>query len=217
MRKRRLLFLSSAVATALLADAASQGIRFREDVYPILEKAGCDACHNPNGVASVTRLQFPEQGSPEARIEEFGDSLRRFVDLADPENSLLLKKPTNRVPHVGGKRIAPGSSDEAVLRAWVRRLATVPSLSAGSQPAPKESPVLRRLTHSQYDNTVRDLLGDIADTRGLWGDLGSRLRLQQRPKWERARLPAARNSCRFGLLLLSRPVDDGQDAGTDQQ
>ena len=161
MRKRRLLFLSSAVATALLADAASQGIRFREDVYPILEKAGCEACHNPNGVASVTRLQFPEPGSPEARIEDFGDSLRRFVDFADPENSLLLKKPTNRVPHVGGKRIAPGSSDEAVLRAWVRRLATVPSLSAGSQPAPKESPVLRRLTHSQYDNTVRDLLGDI--------------------------------------------------------
>ena len=161
MRKRRLLFLSSAVATALLAAAASQGIRFREDVYPILEKAGCEACHNPNGVASVTRLQFPEAGSPEARIEEFGDSLRRFVDFADPENSLLLKKPTNRVPHVGGKRIAPGSSDEAVLRAWVRRLATVPSLSAGSQPAPKESPVLRRLTHSQYDNTVRDLLGDI--------------------------------------------------------
>src|SRR5438876_4847896 len=170
MRKRRLLFLSSAVATALLADAASQGIRFREDVYPILEKAGCDACHNPNGVASVTRLQFPEQGSPEAQIEEFGDSLRRFVDSADPENSLLLKKPTNRVPHVGGKRIAPGSSDEAVLRAWVRHLAAVPpaSLSAGSQPAsaPDDSPVLRRLTHSQYDNTVRDLLGDISHPAG---------------------------------------------------
>src|SRR5947208_3113484 len=156
MCKRRLLFLSSAIALALLADAASQGIRFKEDVYPILEKAGCDACHNPNGVASVTRLQFPEQGSPEARIEEFGDSLRTFVDSADPENSLLLKKPTNRVAHVGGKRIVPGSSDEAVLRAWVRRLATVPqaNLSAGSQPAPQAKAALRRLTHSQYDNTV---------------------------------------------------------------
>ena len=76
MGKGWIAFLFSSMALALLADAASQGIRFKEDVYPILEKAGCDACHNPNGVASVTRLQFPEQGSPEARIEEFGDSLR---------------------------------------------------------------------------------------------------------------------------------------------
>jgi len=145
---------------------ARQDIRFREDVYPILEKAGCEACHNANGVASVTRLQFPDPGSPAERIVEFGESLRRFVDAEKVENSLLLNKPTNRVPHVGGKRIAPGSNEEAMLLVWSRHLAALPASNPdiAAQPAleHKEAPVLRRLTHSQYDNTARDLLGDIS-------------------------------------------------------
>ena len=88
-----------------------------------------------------------------------------------PGNSLLLNKPTNRIPHAGGERIKPGSQDEAVLKAWIEKLTQLSGVeltralkyreeeAAGAgHAAPRTD--LRRLTHSQYNHTVRDLLGD---------------------------------------------------------
>src|SRR6185436_20962339 len=101
-------------------------------------------------------------------IEAFGVTLAALVDRADPARSLLLNKPTNRERHTGGVRIKPGSFEEQALTEWVRHLATLPDaavtaardrLAAASAPSAHD-PLLRRLTHSQYNNTVRDLLGD---------------------------------------------------------
>ena len=90
---------------------------FSLTLYPVLEKAACRSCHNPDGVASVTRLSFPEADANPAQIEAFGRSLVVLVDRDKPEESLLLKKPTNRVPHAGGQRIKPGSEEEGILKA----------------------------------------------------------------------------------------------------
>jgi hypothetical protein len=164
MTKRRLFLLVLICGAALLVAGRSQSSRFSQDLYPILEKAGCEGCHNPNGVASATRLHFPQPGASPDVIEAFGISLSALVDPSNPDNSLLLMKPTNRIPHTGGRRIVPGGPEEAALRAWVLHLTTLPA--AGGARASEESParsertVLRRMTHSQYDNTVRELLGD---------------------------------------------------------
>ena len=84
---------------------------------------------------------------------------------------MLLNKPTNRIPHAGGERIKPGTQDEVALKAWIQRLTKLSGVelasalkyreleSAGNGPA-RPQPELRRLTHSQYNHTVRDLLGD---------------------------------------------------------
>ncbi len=136
-----------------------------------MEKAGCRACHNVDGVASATRLQFPEPGAPPAKIEAFGRSLVALVDREHPDSSLLLKKPTNRIRHAGGERIKPGSPEEMVLKAWILRLTQLsgPELTTALRyredslrdtGAKTADPDLRRLTHSQYNHTVRDLLGD---------------------------------------------------------
>lgn len=137
---------------------------FPETVYPVLQKAGCQGCHNPDGVASATRLRFPEAGVSAKQVTTFGLSLSRLVDRADPSRSPLLNKPTARVAHAGGKRITPGSPEEAVLRTWVGVLASRPPEAAAAEPE-ETTPVtakvaVRRLTHRQYNNTVRDLLGD---------------------------------------------------------
>src|SRR5262245_55837456 len=87
-----------------------------------MEKADCRSCHNTDGVASATRLQFPDPGSASERIEAFGRSLVTLIDRDQPDASLLFKKPTNRVAHGGGERIKPGSPDEEVLRAWIASL-----------------------------------------------------------------------------------------------
>ena len=91
-----------------------------------------------------------------------------LVSRDDPSSSLLLNKPTNRTRHVGGVKIEPNSADEQVVRTWVQHLATVPDSEvsvararlAAVKPAVAHQVGLRRLTHSRYNNTVRDLLGD---------------------------------------------------------
>src|SRR5262249_8847773 len=145
------------------------GVSFTRTIYPIFEAAQCRGCHADDGVASATRLHFPDPNASPDDIEAFGLTLAVLVDRADPERSILLNKPTNRVRHTGGVRIQPGTFEESALSQWVRRLATVPDaevsaardrLAASAAAAATNDQTLRRLTHSQYNNTVRDLLGD---------------------------------------------------------
>ena len=154
----RFLILLAAVTLPPLASE-----EFSSRLYPALEKAQCRLCHNDNGVASSTRLQFPQASATGEEIERFGLGLRALVDRSHPAESLLLRKPTNRVPHTGGERIKPGSAEEQALRAWVEYLAGLPDaptpLGRAAGPSRK---TLRRLTNSQYNQTVRDLLGDQA-------------------------------------------------------
>jgi hypothetical protein len=158
------------VCVVLLAcHAFSQSRSFSDTLYPVFKDAGCPACHNTNGVASATRLQFPDARASVSQVEAFGKSLVRLVDREHPSESLLLQKPTLRIPHVGGRRIQPGSPEEARLIAWIEMLAALNgrelaaalgSTNESPQPAGTPTAALRRLTHSQYNNTVRDLLGD---------------------------------------------------------
>src|SRR2546426_986909 len=108
------------VALALCPTWAQEG-PFGSGLYQVMEKADCRSCHNADGVASATRLQFPDPGSPADRIEAFGRSLVTLIDRNQPDASLLLKKPTNRVPHGGGQRIKPGSPEEQILLAWITK------------------------------------------------------------------------------------------------
>ena len=150
-----------------LSNAAfAQDSVFTGKVFPVLEAANCHGCHNLDGVASPTRLHFPPEGSSAAQIAAFGRSLVALVDAAAPEKSLLLTKPTKRVAHAGGERIKQASTQETVLRDWVKVLASFTPTQRAAALAYKEAAIgvkpvmeLRRLTHSQYNNTVRDLFG----------------------------------------------------------
>src|SRR5205807_1380535 len=121
-------FLLKALAVVGLILVPSPALLLGEDtpfgsgLYQVMEKAACRSCHNVDGVASGTRLHFPDPGSPPEKIEAFGRSLVTLVDKEHPDASLLFKKPTNRTPHGGGERIKPGSPDEATLTAWIAKL-----------------------------------------------------------------------------------------------
>jgi hypothetical protein len=148
--------------------AAQAPVSFGRTVYPIFESAQCRGCHSDDGVASATRIHFPEPNASPDDIEAFGLTLAALVDRTDPSRSLLINKPTNRVRHTGGVRIQPGTFEEEALNHWVQYLAGVSPdavtaarerLAASSTTSAPDQ-LLRRLTHSQYNNTVRDLLGD---------------------------------------------------------
>jgi len=157
-----------AAARGLSAQQGATAISFGRTLYPIFEAAQCRGCHADDGVASATRLHFPEPNASPDDIEAFGITLAALVDRADPSRSLLLNKPTNRERHTGGVRITPGSFEDEALAAWVRHLAALPEETvtaararlAAATAAPPRDQLLRRLTHSEYNNTVRDLLGD---------------------------------------------------------
>ena len=160
----------SIAATAVLATAAlgnAPALRatvpdFMGGLYPRLESHNCRACHNASGVASETRLHFPESGAPADLVVRFGRNLYRLVSRDDPAKSPLLLKPTNRIPHTGGALVAIGSEDERLLKEWVDYLAKLedPEAAADERGGPRAPEPLRRLTHAQYDGAVRDLLGD---------------------------------------------------------
>ena len=163
-----LVILLVAARVISAQQGAAAPVSFSRTVYPIFEAAQCRGCHTDDGVASATRLHFPEPNASPDDIEAFGITLAVLVDRADPARSLLLNKPTNRERHTGGVRIQAGSFEEQALAEWVRYLAALPEaaviaardrLAAASAPSTRD-PMLRRLTHSQYNNTVRDLLGD---------------------------------------------------------
>ena len=141
---------------------AEPPIDFASDLFPRLEALNCRTCHNASGVASGTRLHFPEHGESADAIRLFGLGLEALVDRDDSTKSILLLKPTNRIPHTGGPLIAVDSEDERMLMLWIEHLASSePTRGTGLEPPhARHAQPLRRLTHAQYDDTVRDLLGD---------------------------------------------------------
>lgn len=151
-----------------LADQVIDESFFTETLYPILRQAECHLCHNDNGVATGTDLEFPSDSIGGERLTAFGLKLLDLIDRQDPSQSRLFLKPTNRVDHEGEERIRQDSDEERALWLWIRYLANLSEEDlqraqeriADSEKPQLNSLLIRRLTHSQYNNTVRDLLGD---------------------------------------------------------
>jgi hypothetical protein len=162
------LFLGAISAALAQAGPATDQSYFAQKLYPVMLNAQCNLCHNDNGVAAATRLQFPSAEATPEQITTFGLGLIRLMDRQHPDRSLLFLKPTKRIEHTGGERIPPGSDQEKILLGWINYLAGLSDeqvqavqqrIVRGGQRG-LEPLTVRRLTHSQYNNTVRDLLGD---------------------------------------------------------
>ncbi|MBM3810569.1 MAG: DUF1592 domain-containing protein [Acidimicrobiia bacterium] len=155
MRRRALMLAAFSCAAAELGPD-----HFSTKVYPVFQGGNCRVCHTQGGLAAATRLRMPAADAGKTEIEEFGARLGALIDRGAPERSPLLMKPTNREQHTGGQMIRPDSAEARLLLEWVRHLAAkAPEVLSK---AVEEGPLaqVRRLTHSQYNNTVRDLIGD---------------------------------------------------------
>jgi hypothetical protein len=155
--------------SAELAELSEDEQYFVERVYRVFETAQCRLCHGDLGVASGTDLLFPAPNANQEQILAFGLQLRDLIDPVDPAESWLLQKSTNREEHTGGVRILPGSEEEELVLTWAKYLArwgpeenrAADEKIARARRYQQEPLSIRRLTHSQYNNTVRDLLGDL--------------------------------------------------------
>ena len=99
----------------------SYHVDFIHDVNPILSKLGCNAgtCHGSlqgkNGFKLSLRGYDPLY-DVRALTDDHGS---RRVNLASPDDSLMLLKATSAVPHVGGQVMRPGEPYYATVRQWI--------------------------------------------------------------------------------------------------
>jgi hypothetical protein len=94
---------------------------FRNDVVPLLTRAGCNsgACHG--ALAGKGGLKLSLRGyDPDAdHFVLTRQALSRRVDRTEPAKSLMLLKPTRTMPHGGGTRVEAGSDQYRMLLDWI--------------------------------------------------------------------------------------------------
>jgi hypothetical protein len=119
--------------------ARSEEVNFRTDVMAVLSKAGCNAggCHGnatgKGGFKLSLRGQDPDLDWLALAREQGG----RRVNLIEPQNSLIILKPTAGIAHEGGQRFAKDSPEYNILLRW---------LKDGARDTGADGPKLTKLT-----------------------------------------------------------------------
>lgn len=117
---------------------APSGFSFRNHVIPVLTKTGCNSgpCHGAaagkNGF-SLTLRGYDPSADYDVLVRQ---AAGRRVNLLEPARSLMLLKPTEVLPHMGGKRFEPRSPEYSVIAKWI---------AAGAPPPADTDPRLARL------------------------------------------------------------------------
>ena len=135
----------------------SDSISFRNDVMPVLSKAGCNAgaCHgNRNGKGGF-KLSLRGQ-DPQADYDALTrDFFARRTNPLEPDHSLILLKPTAQIAHDGGQRFRPDSPEYQIVRRWIaagtpRDDASTPTLER-LEVTPSQSVLVEPQDHLQID------------------------------------------------------------------
>src|SRR5262249_14546623 len=112
-----------AQTTALVGRAdAPLAPSFAGDVLPVLTKIGCNggSCHGALKGQNGFKLSLFGYEPAEDYQMIVRQPEGRGVNLAEPEKSLLLLKPTFQVAHGGGAVLKKDSPDYSALLAWLR-------------------------------------------------------------------------------------------------
>jgi Protein of unknown function (DUF1549)/Protein of unknown function (DUF1553) len=113
--------LSAFLLLALTVPARAEPVSFRQEVMPVLSRAGCNqgACHgNLNGRGGF-KLSLRGEDPAADRAGLTRDMLARRTDPLRADASLILRKATGLVPHEGGPRFAVNSTEYRLLREWI--------------------------------------------------------------------------------------------------
>ena len=94
---------------------------FIRDVNPVLTRLGCNqgTCHGAAKGKNGFKLSLRGY---DAILDVRGltdDLASRRVNVASPDDTLMLLKPTGAVPHVGGQLTRPGESYYELIRNWI--------------------------------------------------------------------------------------------------
>src|SRR6516162_7165312 len=104
-----------------IAAAGDQAWSYRNHVIPMLTKVGCNsgACHGALAGKGGFKLSLRGYDPASDHFVMTRQALGRRIDLVEPSNSLILRKPTFAVPHRGGQKIEVGSREFQILADWI--------------------------------------------------------------------------------------------------
>lgn len=111
---------SASVPVRLALDAAV-AVSFIRDVNPVLTKLGCNAgtCHGSQDGKKGFKLSLRGY-DPVFDIRALTDDMAtRRVNVAAPDESLMLLKASAQVPHEGGQLMTPQSKYYTLIRGWI--------------------------------------------------------------------------------------------------
>ena len=111
----------SVLVPVRLALNASAPVSFIRDVNPVLTKLGCNAgtCHGSQDGKKGFKLSLRGY-DPVFDIRALTDDMAaRRVNVAAPDESLMLLKASAQVPHEGGQLITPQSKYYTLIRNWI--------------------------------------------------------------------------------------------------
>jgi hypothetical protein len=99
-----------------------QPVSFVKDVMPVLTKAGCNTggCHGSSRGKDGFRLSLFGYDPDGDHFRLTREAIARRINLALPEESLVLEKATGKVPHTGGERFKPESDFYQTILAWLQ-------------------------------------------------------------------------------------------------
>ena len=102
--------------------AVERTISFKLDVMPVLMKAGCNsgACHGSSRGKDGFHLSLFGYDPDGDYFRLTKESIGRRINLAVPEESLVLEKGTGHVPHTGGERFTTNSPLYHTLHEWLQ-------------------------------------------------------------------------------------------------
>ncbi|MFN6130187.1 MAG: DUF1549 domain-containing protein [Planctomycetota bacterium] len=106
-------------------------LAFDREVISVLTRSGCNlgTCHgNLHGKGGM-RLSLRGDDPAFDYYRLTREFAQRRIDLWEPEQSLILRKATSRVPHQGGTRFEPTSTEARWLCQWIEDGATASSAS----------------------------------------------------------------------------------------
>src|SRR5437667_1275223 len=94
---------------------------FRNHVIPVLTKAACNsgACHGALAGKGGLKLSLRGYDPESDHFVLTRQAGARRVDRQEPARSLMLLKPTRKLPHGGGKRLEDDSSDYQLIKDWI--------------------------------------------------------------------------------------------------
>src|SRR5690349_20881529 len=108
-------------AVTLPGNQVVEEVDFERHLMGVLGRMGCNSgsCHGSFQGRGGFRLSLFGYDPAKDYVALTRDSLGRRLDPVNPDNSLLLLKPTGRTTHGGGRRFSPGSWQYQVFRQWI--------------------------------------------------------------------------------------------------
>jgi len=145
------MMTAALAALGVRLPAGEAPVHFANDIQPILTKQGCNGggCHGRASGQNGFKLSLFGFEPLEDYDHIVKEGRGRRISPAAPEQSLLLLKATNTVPHNGGRKLDSNSEEYKLIARWIRQGAPAGTLNPGVtsvEVSPREKVVLKKST-----------------------------------------------------------------------